>query len=128
TIDRMVRLEKSLESRFNNFRADLDGERVSDNRLREILRDSNDSATRRRAWEASKQVGREVREELLELVRVRNESARELGFDNYYSMMLELDELGEAELFELLQGLDSGTDPLFRTYKEELDRSLTGRF
>src|SRR5262249_49940262 len=63
-IERMVKLEKSLESRFNNFRAELDGERVSDNQIREILRDSNDGARRRGAWEASKQIGREVAEDL----------------------------------------------------------------
>src|SRR5215831_2695875 len=102
TIERMVRLEKALESRFNNFRAELDGVRVTDNQLLDVLRLENDSGRRRRAWEASKQVGREVEGELLALVRIRNGAARDLGFANYYSMMLVLDELDEGELFALL--------------------------
>ena len=127
-IERMVRLEKSLESRFNNFRAELSGERVTDNRIRQILRDSDVDRERRGAWEASKQVGAEVVEELLALVRLRNDAATTLGFPNYYSMMLELDELDEAELFTLLDALDTGTRPLFERYKRELDDRLAARF
>ncbi len=127
-IERMVKLEKALESRFNNFRAELDGERVTDNQIHDVLRLSDDSARRRRAWEASKQIGGEVREELLALVTLRNQAARDLGFDNYYSMMLVLDELDEAELFEILDQLERGTRPLFEAYKSELDAMLAKRF
>jgi peptidyl-dipeptidase A len=127
-IESMVRLEKTLDSRFNNHRAELDGERVSDNQLRRILRNADDAALRRRAWEASKQIGAEVVSDLLELVRQRNQAACEVGFDNYYSMMLTLDELDEAELFALLDELEQGTRPLFESYKRELDARLSRRF
>ena len=79
TIERMVKIEKGLESRFNNFRAELDGARVTDNQLLDVLRLENDSARRRRAWEASKQIGREVRGDLLELVGIRNAAARDFS-------------------------------------------------
>jgi len=128
TIDRMVGLEKGLDSRFNNFRAELDGQRVSDNRIREILHRSDDSAERKRAWEASKQIGGEVVADLLELVRLRNQAARGLGFANYYSMMLALDELDEAELFSVLDLLERGTRPRFEAYKRDLDARLGRRF
>ncbi len=39
TIEKIVQIEKSLESRFNNFRAALGGRRVTDNQLRDLLRD-----------------------------------------------------------------------------------------
>ena len=128
TIERIVRLEKSLESRFNNFRAELGGRRVSDNELRDLLRDSNDSAERRAAWESSKQVGVEVRADLLELVRTRNAAAREQGYANYYSMMLELDELDEAELFATLDALERGSRPHFERYMKGLGAKLAARF
>ena len=128
TIERIVGLEKRLETRFNTFRADLDGERVSDNRIREILERSDDVDLRRRAWEASKQIGAEVAPELLELVGIRNDAARSLGFPTYHSMMLECDELDESELFELLERVDEGTRPLFERYKAQLDARLGERF
>jgi peptidyl-dipeptidase A len=127
-IERTVALEKALESRFNNFRAELDGQRVTDNQIRQVLRDSDVTPARRRAWEASKQVGSAVVEDLLSLVRLRNQAATSLGFSNYYSMMLELDELDERELFALLDELDAGTRPLFDTYKGELDGRMARRF
>lgn len=127
-IERIVKLEKTLESRFNNFRAELDGERVSDNRIREILRDSDDGALRRRAWEASKQIGREVVSDLLALVALRNQAARDIGFENYYSMMLELDELDEAILFGQLDQVERDTRPLFERTKQEIDDRLARRF
>ena len=127
-IERIVQMEKSLESRFNNFRAELRGQRVGDNQIREILQKSNDSKERREAWEASKQIGAAVSEELLRLVRERNAAARGLGFSNYYSMMLELDEIGEHELFRLLDELERGTRPLFETYKRDLGQRLSRQF
>ena len=127
-IEQQVRLEKSLESRFNQFRAALDGERVTDNRIVDVLRESGDLDLRRRAWEASKQVGAEVEADLLKLVRLRNEGARQLGFPNYYSMSLELDELSERELFELFDELERETTPLWQAYKGALDAHLSRRF
>jgi peptidyl-dipeptidase A len=126
-ITRQVELEKSLESRFNQFRAELDGRTVTDNELVDILRGSTDVALRRRAWEASKQIGSRVEADLLTLVRLRNEGARLLGFPNFYTMSLELDELDERELFELFDELERETTPLWREYKEALDRRLAAR-
>jgi peptidyl-dipeptidase A len=128
TIACLVRLERRLESRFNSFRAELDGRRVLDNDLRRVLVESDDPAARRRAWEAAKQIGGEVAPDLIELVRLRNEAARTLGFDNYYTMRLTLDEQDEAELFALLDELERGTRPLFEGYKRRLDARLATRF
>jgi peptidyl-dipeptidase A len=128
TIETMVSLEGALTAKFSNFRAELDGEHVSDNRIREVLDKSNDLELRQRAWEASKQIGAQVAPELIELVRVRNEAARGLGFTNYYSMMLELDELEENELFDLIDRVVEGSQEPFELYKRDLDEKLAERF
>jgi peptidyl-dipeptidase A len=127
-IERQVGLEKRLEAAFTNFRAELDGERVTDNRIIDLLVGSDDAALRRRAWEASKQVGAEVEADLLELVRLRNEGARRVGFANYHVMNLELDELDPAWLFDLLDRLERDTQPLWDAYKGGVDTRLAGRF
>jgi peptidyl-dipeptidase A len=128
TIEDLVRRSASLEQTFYTFRASLDGERVTNNVLLDVLRDERDSARRREAWEASKQVGREVAEPLRELVRRRNEAARSLGFDNYYVMELELQELDEERLFRILDGLKEESDPAFRQLRDEIDATLAERY
>jgi peptidyl-dipeptidase A len=128
TIERIVRLEKSVENRFNTFRAELDGERVNDNQIRELLEHSDDLELRRRAWEASKQIGVEVEAELRELVRLRNAAAQELGWSSYFSMMFELDELDEAEVFGILDTVVAGSQRVWERYKRELDEVQAARF
>lgn len=128
TIARTVALEKSLEHRLNTHRAELDGERVTDNTIMTILRDSGDGALRRRAWEASKQVGAAIAGDLLELVRLRNRSAREIGFSDYYTMRLELQEVPPGELFDLLDRIERGTRAPFAAWRADLDRRLAARF
>ncbi|HLL45969.1 MAG TPA: M2 family metallopeptidase, partial [Longimicrobiaceae bacterium] len=128
TIEDLVRRSASLEQTFYTFRSSLDGERVTNNVLLDVLRDERDSARRREAWEASKQVGREVAEPLRELVRRRNEAARSLGFDNYYVMELQLQELDEERLFGILDGLKEESDPAFRQLRDEIDATLAERY
>jgi peptidyl-dipeptidase A len=127
-IAQIVALETEVEAEFNAFRAELNGRQVSDNALRQVLRESNDVNERRTAWEASKQIGAQVAARIMQLVALRNQAARACGFDNYYTMSLQLQELEEAWLFELFDQLEQLTRPLFTAYKAKLDRQLADRF
>lgn len=125
----IVDTENAVESAYNNFRAPLpSGERVGDNRLRDILRDSDDVELRREAWEASKRIGAEVEGRVRHLVALRNREARRLGYADYYGMALRLQELDETVLFGLLDDLAAKTEPLWQAYKGKLDRDLAARF
>jgi peptidyl-dipeptidase A len=127
-IEQIVALETGIEAQFNAFRADLNGTAVTDNELKVVLRDSNDSAERYAAWAASKQIGGRVAGQVLQAVALRNQAARAMGFGNYYSLSLTLQELDETQLFELLDQLETLTRPLFAAYKTDLDRQLADRF
>ncbi len=127
-IEQIVALETDIEAQFNAFRAEFNGRTVTDNDLKVVLRDSNDVTERYAAWAASKQIGAQVVEQVLKVVALRNQAARAMGFANYYSMSLELQELNEAELFDLFDRLDGLTRPLYAAYKADLDRRLADRF
>lgn len=127
-IDDLVRRSAALEQTFYTFRSTFEGDRVANNVLLDVLRDERDEARRRAAWEASKQIGREVAEPLRELVRRRNAAARSLGFENFYLMELELQELGEARLFGILDELRASSDDAFRRLRGEMDARLAERF
>jgi peptidyl-dipeptidase A len=128
TIEDLVRRATELEQAFTEHRAVFAGERVTNNQLMDVLATERGEGRRREAWEASKQIGREVAEPLRELVRRRNEAARSLGFAHFYAMELRLQELDEARLFAILDEFRDRTDAPFRRFVDELDARLSGRF
>jgi len=128
TIEELTRREVAIESTFNTFRAELDGKRVTENELEEILRASDDRELRRRAWEASKQIGLRVADPLIKLVEFRNDIAHSIGFENYYRMHITLQELDEDELFAIFDELDHLVSPVYRDYKADLDAQVAERF
>ena len=102
----IVELETTVESTFNNFRGSIDGRRVDDNAIAEILRTSDDADERRAAWEASKQIGPEVADRIRELARLRNQAARDLGARDHFALALATGELDETRLFATLDDVD----------------------
>jgi peptidyl-dipeptidase A len=124
----MVELSSSVEGDFASFRPEVDGRRVNDNDILDILRDSDDENLRRAAWTASKEIGSHVAERVREIVRVRNQAAHDLGYGDYYLMSLDLQELDAEWLFGLLGELESMTDEPFKRWKADLDERLTRRF
>jgi peptidyl-dipeptidase A len=125
---RLVELEVEVESTFNTFRGRIDGQRVDDNHILDVLRTSDDSVARRAAWQASKQVGAEVAGQVRELAALRNEAARSLGYRDHFELALATGELDEARLFATLDEVDRQTVGPFREWKAALDRSLAARF
>jgi peptidyl-dipeptidase A len=78
-------------------------------------------------WESDKGVGAVVEKELLELVRLRNEAADTVGFDNYYAMSLELSEQDPARILRLFDDLDGLTRVPFGGMKNDVDEVLARR-
>lgn len=127
-IEELVDLERLVESAYNSFRPNLRGEPAADNRLKDILRTSDDAALRREAWEASKEIGGHVERDVLKMVALRNREARRLGYPDYYTMALELQELEVSALFRLLDEVEKQTDPLWKAWKGRHDAELASRF
>jgi peptidyl-dipeptidase A len=127
-IEATTRLSSQIVRAFGTYRARVDGQELTGNDVRNVLKTSTDSSYRRAVWEADKAVGREVRADLLELVRLRNRIAAELGFANYYLMSLELAEQSPGELAVLFDRLDELTAGPFHAAKREIDTALAARY
>ena len=127
-LEEMVELGSVVENKFQIFRAEIEGKRMTSNEVYRALRESKDGDYRKRVWEASKRVGAVVEEDIMKLVELRNESARLLGYENYYVMSLELNEQSEGQLLRIFEELDSLTREPFLAMKSELDVELAGRY
>lgn len=126
-LEQIVELGTEIEKNFSTFRAAIDGRKVTDNEIKQIMKDETDSARRQKAWLASKQVGSVVSGDLLRLVKMRNQAARQLGFDNYHTMALATGEQDVRELDGIFRELIQLTDAPFARVKKDLDRVLAAR-
>ncbi|MFQ6092425.1 MAG: M2 family metallopeptidase [bacterium] len=124
----MVEISTAVEEKFNTFRGTIDDQKVSTKQIYEILRTETSWIKRKKAWEASKQVGRVVQPDLIRLVKLRNKAARQLGFDNYYTMALTLAEQNESDLIDLFGRLAETTEQPYRRLKAEVDSILAPRY
>lgn len=123
----LVKRQTAIEQTFNTFRAKVDGKEVSDNEINTILRESTDPARLEQAWKASKEVGAKVAPAIVELVKLRNQAAKTLGYKNFQAMQLALSEQDPDAIERLFDELDVLTTKEFAAAKEEIDRFLAGR-
>ena len=120
----IVELSTRIEQNFSTFRATVDGAKVTDNAIKAILKDETDSARRKKAWLASKQVAPVVAGDLLRLVKLRNQAARKLGFNNFHTLRLATGEQDVAELDRIFAELYELTNGPFARLKADLDGKL----
>ncbi len=123
-----VHLETEIENEFNCFRGTVRGRLTDENEIRRVLLHEGDAALRREAWTASKEIGQRVAERLRALVRIRNASARTLGFRDYRALALSVGEIDEAWLDRFVDDLDQCTRDPYRKFKAGLDEALAKRF
>lgn len=117
----IVELDTNIQQGYNNYRATIDGRPVTMSDIYTILTTEKDSAKREAAWRASKQVGEVIIHDFLALVRLRNQAARKLGFDNYHTMAIVVGEQNPKDLDLIFEELDWLTRKPFASMKEELD-------
>ncbi len=127
-LKKIVDLGMKIEKDFSTFRGTIDGKKVTDNQIREILKTQTDSAVREKAWLASKQVAPVVAPELIELVKLRNEAARKVGFDNYHTLSLAVSEQDVNEMDRIFNELYELTNKPFAEIKGDLDRVLAAKY
>jgi peptidyl-dipeptidase A len=127
-LKQIVELGTQIEKNFSTFRGTIDGKKVTDNEIKDILKDETDSVKRGKTWLASKQVGAAVAADLVRLVKLRNEAARKLGFDNYHTMSLATGEQDVKELDKIFADLYQRTNKPFGKVKAELDQILAKKY
>lgn len=125
---KIVDIENDVEKTFNTHRSKVDGAEMTENDVRKVLSDSQDSKKARAAWEGYMAVGQKIEGKLKEVVRLRNQLATSLGFKNFYVMKLELDEVGDEQLIRLFDELDRLTAGPFASLKADIDQSRAARF
>jgi len=126
---RTTEIETELEEIFTNFRVEVRGEPRSMADVEILMRTSTDSELLEELWKASKEVADELLPLHRELVGLRNETARQLGFDDYIALALHVQGFDPEWLAGFFEEVEKATDEPFRQLKtEELAPMLATRF
>lgn len=127
-LNEIITRSSQLEQKYAAFRADFNGEKVADNVIVSVLKNSTDNRELEAAWLAHKAIGDVVAADVIEIVKLRNKVAQSLGFDNYHTMSLELSGQNPAEVSALFEELDAMTREGFASLKGEVDATLAERY
>jgi peptidyl-dipeptidase A len=122
-------IETRCEEVFSTYRMDVAGEPRSMAYVETLMRTSSDGALLEEAWKQSKTVGVELLPLHRELVDLRNQTARELGYETYVDMALTAQGFDPAWLESFFAEVEQATNEPFRALKaEEIDPLLSERF
>ncbi len=99
------------------FCADRRGEKcvkpITPNEIDNILVDSRNEAERRRVWEISKQSGPALKPGLIELRRLRNETAKEMGYSSFFGLQVADYGMTVDEMMQMMEGFNRDLKPLY---------------
>ena len=120
----IVELDTKVQEAYNNYRPMIADRKVTMSDIYTAMTTEMDCAKREAAWRASKEVGNVIIQDFLKLIRLRNEAARQLGFENYHTMTVVTGEQSIKDLDAIFEQLDRLTRGPFARLKSELDRIL----
>ena len=126
--EEIINLSNKIEQKFTTYRTSFGDKKISDNDVNNILKNSTDNKELKDVWNASKKIGGIVADDVIKIVKLRNQAAKELGFKNYYEMELLLDEQDPAEIEKIFNELENLTHNSFVQVKDEIDTYLSARY
>lgn len=125
---KITELTSTLSQKLFNFRAEYAGKKYTDNEITEVLKKETDLKKREELWKSQKKVGALIAGDLEQLVALRNQMARELGFDNFYVMALTLGEQDPKEVESIFNELAQLTDEPFKEVNSWIQGIFAKRF
>ena len=123
-MEKLVALDSKIQNTYNNYRSKIEGKEVTMSDIYTIMTTETDSKKRELTWRASKEVGNIIAGDLLELVKLRNEAARQVGFGSYHTLSVTVNEQTIEDLDKIFAELDKLTTEPFKKMKAELDEIL----
>jgi len=123
-----IKAEALQNERLFGYDFKVDGKSISTNDIDELLKTENNVDKRLAAWEASKAVGVELRDGLTDLQRLRNETVRALGYDDYFQYQVSDYNMKTKEMLDLLHRFVAELRPLYRELHTYARYALAERY
>lgn len=123
-----IKLETEQVKKLFGFDFKIDGRSVSTNDIDDILKKETNPAERLKAWEASKEVGKPLRQGLIRLRDLRNQTVQALGYSDFFTYQVSDYGMTTDEMLALLQQLNEEVRPLYRELHTYVRYELARRY
>jgi len=109
-----IAAETAQTEKLFGFTFKVDDKPVTTAQIDEALRSSRDLNERLKMWEASKEVGKTLKDGLANLQRLRNQTVQALGYSDYFSYQVSDYGMSKEEMMALMAQLNRELRPLYR--------------
>ena len=117
--------EADIGQKYNTYVPMIDGKEVTKVDITKILQTETNPDIRRKAYEAKVKGGDLIAEDLIELVKMRNEYAKTKGYDNYFDYMIKEQYDVEPEfLNKLIDDVYSKAQPKIKVLQAKRHKEL----
>jgi peptidyl-dipeptidase A len=113
-VEKRIKAETQQIKNLFGYNFTIDGKKVSTNDIDKILNDSRDLAMREKAWNASKEVGKTLKEGLANLQMLRNKTVQPLGYSDFFSYQVSDYGMTTAEMMKMNDDMIKQVWPLYR--------------
>ncbi|MDX5347121.1 MAG: M2 family metallopeptidase, partial [Hymenobacteraceae bacterium] len=109
-----IKAETEQTEKLYGFDYKIFEQTVTTNQLDDILKNETDLQKRQQAWEASKEVGKNLKQGLVNLRRLRNNTVQKLGYNDYFTYQASEYGMSRQEMMDLMQKINEELRPLYR--------------
>ncbi|MGZ4059265.1 MAG: M2 family metallopeptidase, partial [Bacteroidia bacterium] len=109
-----IKAETKQTEKLFGFDFKIDGKSVSTNDIDAILAKETDMNKRLKAWEASKEVGKGLKDGLVNLRDLRNKTVQGLGYKDFFEYQVSDYGMTTQEMIDMLQKFNKELYPLYR--------------
>lgn len=113
-VSKRIAAETAQNEKLFGYDFKVDGKSVSTGDIDGVLRTSSNEKERLKNWEASKEVGKELKDGLENLVELRNKTVQALGYDDYYSYQVSDYGMNRGEMMAEMKKMIQEIWPLYR--------------
>lgn len=115
-IEKKIKASNDQNNALFSFKFTINGDTVDANYIDSVLDKSDDLDMRLKTWEASKEVGVGLKDGLVNLQGLRNESVRALGYKDYFQY--QVSDYGMEESKEMLDMCKTMVNDIWPLYRE----------
>ena len=124
----LIKAGTAQTEKLYGYRFQMDGKEITPNDIDSLLSHATDTAIRRKAWEASKAIGKEMKPGLINLRELRNKVVQGLGYPDYFTYMVSDYGMTKDEMMAMLKKFNKELFPLYNELHTYMRYELSKKY